>query len=241
MLRGVVSKNYIGVPPLGRFAVGSLCSGVRFFSGTRFQYNAKNHESEVMTFSDITGEGAERELANVLGPIGGDTGGNGLGSNNTDGKNDIKPNEKTVKYVLNCLFGKNNSHFTYSAVVEDINYMKINGDKASYNEAYLYYLKLPQRVKFSVSTGCLGFRKAARGEYEATFQTAAKVFQMIREKRLLDKNIEIVMKDFGKGRAAFIAALNGKEGTVIRKNVARIGDNTPLKFGGVRSPRVRRL
>lgn len=151
-----------------------------------------------------------------------------------------KRGEHTVKYVLNCLFSKNNTHFTYSAVVEDLNYAKNNPD-ASYNEKFLYYLKLPQKVRFRVSTGNLGFRKAARGEYEAAFQTSARVFQTIQQKKLLDRNIEIVLKDFGKGREAFIAALNGKEGTAVRRNVVRVSDATPIKFGGVRAPRQRRL
>ncbi|SCU96188.1 LAME_0F15258g1_1 [Lachancea meyersii CBS 8951] len=151
-----------------------------------------------------------------------------------------KRGDHTVKYILNCLFTKNNTHFTYSAVVEDLNYLKNNAE-ATYNEKFLYYLKLPQKVKFRLSTGNLGFRKAARGEYEATFQTSARLFQMIHQKNLLDRNIEIVMKDFGKGREAFIAALNGKEGTSVRRNVVRVSDATPIKFGGVRSPRMRRL
>ncbi|CCD22776.1 mitochondrial 37S ribosomal protein uS11m NDAI_0A06220 [Naumovozyma dairenensis CBS 421] len=146
----------------------------------------------------------------------------------------------TIKYVLSCRFTKNNTHITYSAVVEDTAFQKKNPN-LSYNEMVLYYMKLPQKVKFAISTGCLGFRKAARGEYEAGFQTATKAFQMIEEKGLTDKKIEIVMRDFGKGRSAFVAALNGKEGNNIRKYVARISDKTPLKFGGVRSPKIRRL
>ena len=119
--------------------------------------------------------------------------------------------------------------------------MCIRDRELSYNEKYLYYLRLPQKVKFAISTGCLGFRKALRGEYEAAFQTTTKVFQMIKEKGLMDKDIEIIMDDFGKGRTAFIAALNGKEGNEIRRKVTRISDKTALKFGGVRSPRMRRL
>lgn len=180
-----------------------------------------------VSFSSIT-DG--KEISNVVSPNKNES------STTRSSKHDLRP----VKYVLNCLFAKNNTHFTYSAIVEDVHYMK-NNPGVSYNNAFLYYLKLPQKVKFAISTGCLGFRKAARGEYEAAFQTSAKVFQMIQEKKLLDKDIEIVLKDFGKGRAAFVAALNGKEGTAIRKNVTRISDRTPLKFGGVRAPRLRRL
>lgn len=194
--------------------------------GVRFQSTSPGSGSPGLSFSSIARLNDQQEISNVVGP--------------SKGKPASKPYERPVKYILNCLFTKNNTHFTYSAVMEDVNFLK-NNEQLSYNEKFLYYLNLPQRVKFSLSTGCLGFRKAARGEYEAAFQTSAKVFQMIQDKKLMNKDIEIVMNDFGKGRAAFVAALNGKEGTQIRKNVIRISDKTPLKFGGVRAPRIRRL
>ncbi|KAL3233135.1 Small ribosomal subunit protein uS11m [Nakaseomyces bracarensis] len=171
--------------------------------------------------------GNENEIANISSP-------------RDSGRVKGKPHEVPIKYVLNCVFRKNNTHFTYSAVVEDKNFLE-NNPELSYNEKFLYYLRLPQKVKFAISTGCLGFRKALRGEYEAAFQTTAKVFQMIKEKGMMNKDIEIVIDDFGKGRSAFMAALNGKEGNEIRKRVTRISDKTALKFGGVRSPRIRRL
>lgn len=198
--------------------------------GKRYQSNMTASSGPGVTFSSIAKqqERQEQDISNVVSPSSGKN------------KNALKPSERPVKYILNCLFTKNNAHFTYSAIMEDVNFLK-NNQELSYNEKFLYYLNLPRKVKFSLSTGCLGFRKAARGEYEAAFQTSAKVFQMIQDKKFMDKDIEIVLKDFGKGRAAFIAALNGKEGTQLRKNVVRISDKTELKFGGVRAPRVRRL
>lgn len=208
--------------------LGNFLRGVRYKS------------SGPVSFSSITESvGLDKEIANVVNP--------GVSKTDIDETNSstkrggkLKPRLLPVKYVLNCLFAKNNTHFTFSAVVEDVNFLK-NNPGISYNEAYLYYLKLPQKVKFALSTGVLGFRKAARGEYEAAFQTSAKVFQMIQDKKLMNKDIEIVLREFGKGRAAFVAALNGKEGTAIRPHITRISDKTPLKFGGVRAPRVRRL
>ncbi|SCV00764.1 LAMI_0G07162g1_1 [Lachancea mirantina] len=193
----------------------------------------KLNESTGISFTDVANKAAAMNpMSNVITPT--DVG------RDAKSKASRRPNEHTVKYVLNCLFTKNNTHFTYSAVVEDLNFLR-NNPEASYNDKFLYYLQLPQKVKFRVSTGNLGFRKAARGEYEAAFQTSARLFQMLQEKRLLDRSIEIVLKDFGKGREAFAAALNGKEGTAVRKNVVRVSDATPLKFGGVRAPRPRRL
>lgn len=53
--------------------------------------------------------------------------------------------------------------------------------------------------------------------------------------------LDIELKDFGKGRQAFINALNGKEGNGLRQRVRYISDTTTLKFGGVRAPNMRRL
>ena len=150
-----------------------------------------------------------------------------------------KPKEEVVKYILHGKFTKNNTHLTFSSVVEDKNFHKNKG--LTYNDTMLYYLNLPQKVKISLSTGCLGFRKAARGEYEAAFQTSGRMFELIKEKNMLNKDIEVVMDDFGKGRAAFISALVGKEGASVVKKVVKISDATKLKFGGVRSPKMRRL
>lgn len=53
--------------------------------------------------------------------------------------------------------------------------------------------------------------------------------------------IEVVMRGFGQGREAFQKALLGSEGFLIRPMVKRVTDATRLKFGGARSPQVRRL
>lgn len=199
---------------------------IRPFSVSR----TANQDVASILFSSVAGNSANavEKDANVVQPT--------VRSNLKKSKVD----EAVVKYILNCRFSKNNTHFTYNAVMEDRNFLK-NNEQLSYNEKFLYYLKLPQKVKFHMSTGHLGFRKAARGEYEAAFQTSAKLFQILQQKKLLDRNIEIVMRDFGKGRDAFISALNGKEGNMVRRNISRVSDATELKFGGVKAPRPRRL
>ena len=103
------------------------------------------------------------------------------------------------------------------AVVEDLDFMEKNKD-LPYNDKVLYYLQLPHKVKYSVTAGQLGFRKSQRQEYEAGFQVSSKMFKTIEERNYIGPHdkIELILKNFGKGREAFQAALLGKEGSKSR-------------------------
>ncbi len=46
---------------------------------------------------------------------------------------------------------------------------------------------------------------------------------------------------FGQGREAVAAALAGPEGEEIRGRMVRVEDRTPIKIGGTRAPKPRRL
>jgi len=89
----------------------------------------------------------------------------------------------TVKNVLHCHFKKNNTFLTLTRVEMDKRWQE-NNPNASFNDSVLYYLTLPQRIALSQSTGYLGFRKAQRGEYEASFQLSSHIFKTITEKGL---------------------------------------------------------
>ncbi|KAF2735223.1 translational machinery component [Polyplosphaeria fusca] len=95
----------------------------------------------------------------------------------------------------------------------------------------------------SVSCGNIGFRKAGRGSYDAAYQLAAFVMSRIQDKGLLVQiqRLEVVYRGFGQGREAVTKALLGNEGKKVRPLVVKLTDGTRLKFGGVRSPRPRRL
>ena len=151
-------------------------------------------------------------------------------------------NEKVVLWKMYGTFNRHNTHISLVAVVEDLNFLQNNPD-LSYNEQVLYYLRLPHQQKVHVSAGQLGFRKAQRQEYEAGYQVTTRAFKLIQDKKLLSPTdkIELVLKNFGKGREAFLAALLGKEGNDIRPHIVRVSDNTILKFGGTRSKKLRRL
>jgi small subunit ribosomal protein S11 len=113
----------------------------------------------------------------------------------------------------------------------------------------------------SFSAGNIGFRKAQRGSYDAAFQLSAYVFKMMKDRGLLRRenevgfgeeelgvktegairNVEVVLRGYGKGREAVVKALMGNEGRGLRDKVVRVSDATRLKFGGTRSPKPRRL
>lgn len=153
-----------------------------------------------------------------------------------------KKNERVVMWKLYASFHRHNTLCSFVAVVEDLDFLKKNED-LSYNEKVLYYMRLPHHIKLHYSAGMLGFRKSNRAEYEAAYQVSTRLFKAIEEKNLLSPNdkVEVVLKDFGKGREAFSSALQGKEGAFIRPHIVRVTDNTKLKFGGARSKKLRRL
>ncbi|MCJ1240610.1 hypothetical protein MMC14_008614 [Varicellaria rhodocarpa] len=95
----------------------------------------------------------------------------------------------------------------------------------------------------SLSTGNLGFKKAARGTYDAAYQLGSYVMNRIQDQGLLMKiqNLELVLRGFGPGREALTKIMLGSEGMGLRRMVCRVTDSTRLKFGGTRSPKARRL
>jgi small subunit ribosomal protein S11 len=118
----------------------------------------------------------------------------------------------------------------------------------------------------SFSCGNLGLRKSHRASYDASFQLAAYTFRKMAEKqwRMGGKNskgawiglasirrpafsgnagagIEVILRGYGPGREAFQKALSGTEGKMIKPLICKVTDGTRLKFGGTRSPQVRRL
>lgn len=95
----------------------------------------------------------------------------------------------------------------------------------------------------SFSAGNIGFRKAARGTYDAAYQLAAYTLGRIYEGGLLGKikKLEVVLRGFGVGREAVTKALLGAEGRLLRAKITQVSDATRLKFGGTRSKKPRRL
>jgi small subunit ribosomal protein S11 len=100
----------------------------------------------------------------------------------------------------------------------------------------------------ALSAGQVGFRKGARGSWDAGYQLATYVMRLIKDRGWLVpghkdsvSRIEVVFRGFGEGRKAFESALLGTEGRFIRGLIVSVTDSTRTKFGGTRSQNPRRL
>lgn len=92
------------------------------------------------------------------------------------------------------------------------------------------------------SGGKCGFKGANRASYEAGYQCAVRIFTVI-EKLAEGKDftVALFLKGFGQGREALKTALLAVEGRYIRPLIFSVTDRTPIKIGGTRSKKTRRL
>jgi small subunit ribosomal protein S11 len=92
------------------------------------------------------------------------------------------------------------------------------------------------------SGGSCGFKKVNRSGYEAGYQCAVRIFKKIEETaQIAPIEVELFFKGFGQGREALYRALLTSEGDKVRPLVATITDRTPIKIGGTRAKKMRRL
>jgi len=96
--------------------------------------------------------------------------------------------------------------------------------------------------------GSCGFKGVNRSGYEAGYQCAVRAFarvkQLAREAAEMGgggARFEVLFKGFGQGREAVNKALMTSEGDDVRPFVTRVTDNTPIKIGGTRARKTRRL
>lgn len=117
--------------------------------------------------------------------------------------------------------------------------------KAGRNNCILTLINEEGKVRGRMSAGMCGFRNSQESTYEAGYQCAVRMFDIIRNQvtERTDKTVklEIFLKGFGQSRQALLKALTMTEGNGVRELVTRLTDNTPLKIGGVREQKARRM
>ncbi|KAI0742129.1 hypothetical protein BC629DRAFT_1563925 [Irpex lacteus] len=92
--------------------------------------------------------------------------------------------------------------------------------------------------------GTCGFKHVNRSTHEAAHQATIRMFKTIQE-GILPKEpkmqLHVLLSGFGKGRDAVKQAFLGTEGEVVRPLVVKITDKTPIKIGGNRAKKARRI
>jgi len=151
----------------------------------------------------------------------------------------IKHQAAQLPHRLNIFAHKHNTHLTLSRPAKQ----RLTPNAPALDSTKVEKGAYSDSVILSYSTGQIGFRKSARGSYDAAFQLAAFVLAQIQERGLVREihELELVMRGFGKGREAVVKAVLGAEGRSVRGKVVKVSDATRLKFGGQRSPKPRRL
>ncbi|KAJ3778338.1 mitochondrial ribosomal protein subunit S18 [Lentinula raphanica] len=93
------------------------------------------------------------------------------------------------------------------------------------------------------SGGSCGFKRGQRASYEAGYQCAVRIFKRIEDISRTKGMIRIALffNGFGQGRDAMQKALMTSEGSNVKGLVEVVGDRTPIKIGGTRSKKMRRL
>lgn len=88
-----------------------------------------------------------------------------------------------------------------------------------------------------------GFKKVQRSTYEAGYQCAVHIFEKIAQVRENNNTmtLQVNFKGFGQGREAVYRALTTSEGDKIREIVKCLSDRTPIKIGGTKAKKTRRL
>ena len=94
------------------------------------------------------------------------------------------------------------------------------------------------------SGGSVGYKKAQRATFEAAHQCAIRIFKLIEEAKAArpdEIRVHVYFRGFGPGREAIKTALMAPDGDNIRDTIKQVIDRTPIKIGGTRAKKTRRL
>jgi small subunit ribosomal protein S11 len=104
------------------------------------------------------------------------------------------------------------------------------------------------KVIFRTSPGMHGYKKFNRSTYEASHACATAVVRRLEEEKERRREegrdpprITLMFNGFGRGREAMTTVLMSGDGGDVRNMVWMITDKTPIKVGGVRPRKAKRL
>lgn len=117
--------------------------------------------------------------------------------------------------------------------------------KASRNNTIVTFARPKDRLLAPLVTltgGKLGFKKSNRNGYEAGYQCSVGIIAaMEKELARTEFEWELYLNGFGQGRDAMLTALTTAVGERVKPLLRRVTDRTPLKIGGTRGQKTRRV
>ncbi|RPD61845.1 translational machinery component [Lentinus tigrinus ALCF2SS1-7] len=114
--------------------------------------------------------------------------------------------------------------------------------KATRNNTIVTFARPRGNQLVTLTGGKLGFKKSNRNGYEAGYQCAVGIIgAMEKELERVEFDWELYLNGFGQGRDAMLTALTTAVGEQVKPKLKRITDRTPLKIGGTRGQKTRRV
>ena len=114
--------------------------------------------------------------------------------------------------------------------------------KSNHNNTIITFTNNAGKTIAWQSGGRCEFKGANRASYEAGYQCAVRIFRVIEQlAEEKDFSVALFFKGFGQGRDALKTALLAVEGQNIQSLICSVTDRTPIKIGGTRSKKTRRL
>jgi small subunit ribosomal protein S11 len=116
------------------------------------------------------------------------------------------------------------------------------------NNNFVTFTRPSGLIVKTVSAGLVGYKGSNKSSYEAGYQCATEAmksmtewFATTEEPLPLNPKVHLLLSGFGRGREAILRALQVPEHENIRNMVCRLTDRTPLKRGGTKPKKKRRL
>ena len=114
--------------------------------------------------------------------------------------------------------------------------------KATRNNTIVTFARPGGKQLVTLTGGKLGFKKSNRNGYEAGYQCAVGIIgAMEKELERVNYDWELYLNGFGQGRDAMLTALTTAVGDKVKGKLRRVTDRTPLKIGGTRGQKTRRV
>ncbi|KAI0370190.1 translational machinery component [Pilatotrama ljubarskyi] len=114
--------------------------------------------------------------------------------------------------------------------------------KATRNNTIVTFARPGGNQLVTLTGGKLGFKKSNRNGYEAGYQCAVGIIAAMEEElKRTDFEWELFLKGFGQGRDAMLTAVTTAVGANVKGRLTRVTDRTPIKIGGTRGMKARRI